>query len=43
MNLEHHSIITDKSQDKVGAAGVMMLSPSQVIDHQLIFHIIYGF
>jgi len=28
LNLEHHNIITDKSQGKVGAAGVMMLSPS---------------
>jgi len=41
MNLEHHDIIIDKSQGKVGAAGVMMPSPSQVIDHQLLFHIIY--
>ena len=43
MNLEHYGIITNKSQGKVGAAVVMMPSPSQVIDHQLISHIIYGF
>ena len=43
MNLEHHGIITDKSQGKVGAAGVMMPSPSQVIDHRLIFHISMDF
>ena len=43
MNLEHHGIITDKSQGKVGEAGVMMPSPSQVIDHRLIFHISMDF
>ena len=42
MNLEHQGIITEKIEEgNVGAAGNMP-SSSQVLDHQLIFHIMYG-
>jgi hypothetical protein len=42
--LEHKGIIIGKrGEGNVGTAGVMMPSSSQVIDHQLIFHIMYGF
>jgi len=43
MNLEYHSIITDKSQGKVGVAGVMIPRPSHVIYHWLKFHISMNF
>jgi hypothetical protein len=41
MNLEHQGIITEK-RGEGNVWLVMMLSSSQVLDHQLIFHIMYG-
>ena len=42
MNLEHQGIITEKRGEVMLGWLLIMPSFSQVLDHQLIFHIMYG-